>query len=69
MYWLRMNLLERFKMKSLSVCFLLMIVLAKETRYEVDVKLKIWMDALESNGIWLSGSEIECKFRARRNKD
>ena len=46
-----------------------MIVLAKETRYEVDVKLKIWMDALESNGIWLSGSEIECKFRARRNKD
>ena len=47
------------------------IVLVDEIRYKVNVKLKIWRDALESKGFRLSKTEtgyIEFKFSKSRKK-
>ena len=46
------------------------IVLANETRSEVNAKLEIWQDALEVKGFRLSKTKIEymeCKFSKSRN--
>ena len=46
------------------------IVLANETRSEVNAKLEVWQDALEVKGFRLSKTKIEymeCKFSKSRN--
>lgn len=46
------------------------IVLADETRSEVNAKLEIWQGALEFKGFWFSKTKIEymeCKFSKSRN--
>ena len=48
------------------------IVFGDETKHEVNVKLEIWHDDLESEGVWISWIKtkyMECKLSKTRNKD
>ncbi|KAL4198652.1 hypothetical protein AMTRI_Chr03g47090 [Amborella trichopoda] len=48
------------------------IVLIDETRNDVNTKLELWKDALESKGFKISQTKtecMECKFSNNRNKD
>ena len=55
-----MSLLKLFRMRSRGVCYLLMIfVLVDETRVEVNAKLELWRQTLESRGFKLSRVKTE----------
>jgi len=41
------------------ILFVYDIIFVDETRYEVNAKFKIWQNALEFKGFWLSRIQIE----------